>query len=386
MLLIHGKGETVNEDSLQRLESYLDKYQPSFVIYDEFTFNAEDVIQARDRFSQLAQEYGCNIVLATNDNDEKIVDNTYIDQLREKFEAQKEESDGDKFIFAFGEENGYFQGVPTHSYTLPKNTDFEGILSKLYHRKDDGNYYDFDGNRKWAKTREELSLAGIVYEDVSDEHIGRLKDRDSYKSVFMFQYNNTPNQLSEDSLKNGSDDNIVFKKTSPEDVYVGSDYSKDDFEANSVGFYFGSDGSIYAFPKQWEDVPVHRIPNTNIGVSICGEVNHIKPEHLKCIGLLLNPSRENDDPFMRARTSIYAEQPFEEATRYLGEMNERTEKMVRKVSLYLGKNHDFCCDNGITVARTDSRSASSGLMCLPNGLKVLQYTPSKDYSYIKLDA
>jgi len=385
MLLIHGKGETVNEDSLQRLESYLNRYQPSFAVYDEFTFNAKDVIQAKDRFSQLAKKYGCDIVLAANDNNERIVDNNYIDELRQKFEAQKEESDGDKFTFTFGEENGYLPGISTHSCTLPKNTDFEEMLSKRYHRKDDGNYYEPDGNRKWTETKKQLSLAEITHEDVSDEHIGRLKDRDSYRPAYMFQTNNISNQLSEDSVKNSSDDNIVFKKTSPEDVYVGSDYSKDDFEADSVGFYFGRDGSTYAFPKQWEDVPVHRIPDTNTGVSICGEVNNIKPEHLEGISLLLNPSRENDDPFMRARTSIYAGQSFEEATGYLGEMNERTKEMVREVSPYIGENHDYCRNNGVTVARTDSRSESSSLMCLPNGLKILQYEPNEDYSYISLD-
>ncbi|MBN2065998.1 MAG: hypothetical protein JW771_04220 [Candidatus Thermoplasmatota archaeon] len=367
MLLIHGNGETCNEDALQRLEQHLEKYRPNFAIYDEFTFNAHDVIQAKERFSQFAQKYGCNIVLATNDKEEALVDT---EKQRANFEEQKKSARDGFFYFSPNPEAEYLPGLPSCLMQLPSSLSFDEFLKTHYHRKDDGNHYEFKGNRKWATTREELCLAGITHEDVSDEHIRNIWEDRAYEERVVKEPD--------------SKGNIQYRFVRGE--FRGSDYTKDDFEANSVGFYFGSDGSIFAFPKQWEDVPVHRIPNTNIGVSICGEVNYVKPEHLEDIDILLNPSRENDDPFMRARTSIYAGQSFLEATEYLGKIDERTQEMVKKVSTYIGHNHDFCRDNNIIVTRADGKSASSGLMCLPKGLKVLRYAPNDDHSYIKLDA
>lgn len=75
----------------------------------------------------------------------------------------------------------------------------------------------------------------------------------------------------------------------------------DDYIPETVGVYVDPSGFIYVFPKTWERMPVHRIPNTNIGVTICGEINNIKPEHLEGVRILYNPSREGDDPFLRFR-------------------------------------------------------------------------------------
>ena len=71
---------------------------------------------------------------------------------------------------------------------------------------------------------------------------------------------------------------------------------------DSIGYFFGKNGETYAFPKSHEH-PLHLIPNTKMAVTICGEINHITPELLKKldINLILNPSREADDPYLRFR-------------------------------------------------------------------------------------
>lgn len=73
----------------------------------------------------------------------------------------------------------------------------------------------------------------------------------------------------------------------------------------SVGIYIDPTGFAYVFPKTFYMKhiynPVHRIPNTSIGVTICGEIGQIKPENLEGINILFNPSMEGDDPDLRNR-------------------------------------------------------------------------------------
>ncbi len=79
------------------------------------------------------------------------------------------------------------------------------------------------------------------------------------------------------------------------------DVAPNDGRIETVGFYFGADGFIYAFPKAWEIKPMHRIPETNIGVTICGEIHDLKPEDLEGVDVIYNPSREGDDPYLKYR-------------------------------------------------------------------------------------
>ncbi len=69
---------------------------------------------------------------------------------------------------------------------------------------------------------------------------------------------------------------------------------------DSVGIFVGKNGYVFAFPKNFGNLEtgncVHRIPGTSIGVTICGEINHIKPRELEGITVLYNPSEEYDDP------------------------------------------------------------------------------------------
>lgn len=79
----------------------------------------------------------------------------------------------------------------------------------------------------------------------------------------------------------------------------------DEHKPETIGVFVDKTGFVYVFPKTWHlkevHKPVHRIPNTKIGVTICGEIGHIKPEDLEEINVLYNPSREGDDPYLKFR-------------------------------------------------------------------------------------
>jgi len=81
-----------------------------------------------------------------------------------------------------------------------------------------------------------------------------------------------------------------------------------DYQPETIGFYVSKNGFTYAFPKTWhrEEVhnPVHKIPDTTIGITICGEIGHIQPQDLEGINILYNPSREGDDPSLKYRMMV----------------------------------------------------------------------------------
>ena len=69
-----------------------------------------------------------------------------------------------------------------------------------------------------------------------------------------------------------------------------------DFIPESVVLFFRGDGTKYAFPKfPQNESSVHKIPGTKVGVTICGEINHIKAEDLEGLQVLYNPAEEADD-------------------------------------------------------------------------------------------
>jgi len=79
----------------------------------------------------------------------------------------------------------------------------------------------------------------------------------------------------------------------------------DEHKPETIGVFVSKTGFTYVFPKTWhlKEVhrPVHKIPNSKVGVTICGEIGHIKPEDLENIDILYNPSREGDDPYLKFR-------------------------------------------------------------------------------------
>lgn len=66
--------------------------------------------------------------------------------------------------------------------------------------------------------------------------------------------------------------------------------------AQSIGFYFDASGISHAFPKQWDEKPVHPIPGTDIGVSICGEIIYVDKKNSKGLSCIYNPAKEGDSP------------------------------------------------------------------------------------------
>jgi len=80
---------------------------------------------------------------------------------------------------------------------------------------------------------------------------------------------------------------------------------------DSIGIFVGKNGLTFAFPKSWHKKPVHKIPNSKVGVTICGEIGTIKPEDLEGINILYNPSQEADDRYLKFRMlQRYGNQPL----------------------------------------------------------------------------
>lgn len=77
------------------------------------------------------------------------------------------------------------------------------------------------------------------------------------------------------------------------------------------GIFVGKNGMTFAFPKSGDRKPVHKIPDTSIGVTICGEIHSIQPKDLEGVSILYNPSREADDPLLKFRMlQKYGDQPL----------------------------------------------------------------------------
>jgi hypothetical protein len=161
---------------------------------------------------------------------------------------------------------------------------------------------------------------------------------------------------------------------------------------DSVGYYFGKDGSVYAFPKTWEH-PIHPIPGTKTAVAICGEIGYLKPGQLEDldINVIYNPSRERDDPFLKYRMlglsnpnindeEIHAELMKNETFKKLAEGKEEQKQNYQNwfnkikaiikeqkdnPSNYVRNINETLMQRGITVIRSDGETTSGVLNPLP---------------------
>ena len=179
----------------------------------------------------------------------------------------------------------------------------------------------------------------------------------------------------------------------------------DEAEPETVGLFISRKGTSYLFPKTWQrsDVhrPVHRIPGTKIGVTICGEIHEIKPEDLEGIDVLYNPSREGDDIYARFRTlyeskkgkisrdqmvdllnlkKFLENEPSIETVKFFGEkmkLREEREKFVDekikvfsknalKNSMYVERIEELLSQKNIPVIRCDVGRGSGVLNKLPS--------------------
>lgn len=165
---------------------------------------------------------------------------------------------------------------------------------------------------------------------------------------------------------------------------------------DSVGYYFGKDGNIYAFPKTWEH-PIHPIPGTKTAVVICGEIGYLKPEQLEelDINIIYNPSREGDDPYLKYRMlglfnpnmtdeEIHAELMKNKTFKKLAEGGDKQKQNYQEwfnkikaiikeqkdnPSLYVRKINETLTRKGIIVIRCDGEK-TSGILNPLDGMKI----------------
>ena len=175
---------------------------------------------------------------------------------------------------------------------------------------------------------------------------------------------------------------------------------------DSVGYYFGKDGNVYAFPKTWEH-PIHPIPGTKIAVAICGEIGYLKPEQLEDldINVIYNPSRERDDPFLKYRMlglsnpnmtdeEIHAELVKNETFKKLAEGKEEQKQNYQKwfnkikaiikeqkdnSSNYVRNINETLMQKRITVIRSDGEK-TSGVLNPLRGMKIDELEYQQDYA------
>lgn len=84
---------------------------------------------------------------------------------------------------------------------------------------------------------------------------------------------------------------------------------------DSIAIFFGRDGNNFAFPKLWENSPIHIVPNRNIGITICGEVNYLTSDKTQGLSIIYNPSRERDDIQLTQRMNVIANRTDKETDR-----------------------------------------------------------------------
>lgn len=172
---------------------------------------------------------------------------------------------------------------------------------------------------------------------------------------------------------------------------------------DSVGYYFGKDGKVYAFPKTWKH-PIHSIPGTKTAVAICGEIGYLKPEQLKNldINMIYNPSKERDDPFLKYRMlglfnpnmtdeEIHAELMNDKIYRGLAERKDEQKQSYQNLfnkikaiireqkdnpSMYVRNLKEILAQKGIVVIRSDGEK-TSGVLNPLHGMKIeeLKYNP-----------
>ena len=147
------------------------------------------------------------------------------------------------------------------------------------------------------------------------------------------------------------------------------------FPPGSMGILFNYDvkqenNKVYFFPKLPEKTgEIFRIPETKIGVVICGYIHSLTDEHIKNYDFILNVSAEGEDQFALWRIEYSNGKSFEELKeRVPGYVpREDSEKItLLKSTLYLRK---FDENTTTQFVRSDYNLISSGLLNIVNGYK-----------------
>ena len=153
------------------------------------------------------------------------------------------------------------------------------------------------------------------------------------------------------------------------------------FPSDSMGILFNYDvkqenNKVYFFPKFPETTgEIFRIPETKIGVVICGYIDYLTDEHIKYYDFILNVSAEADDQFALWRIEYSNGKSFEELkervpgyykSKWYVPREDSEEITLRKSTLYLRK---FAENTPTQFVRSDYNLNSSGLLNIVNGYK-----------------
>jgi hypothetical protein len=192
---------------------------------------------------------------------------------------------------------------------------------------------EFEGSPKFESREKEpaldLKIVSLNYCSTVDEMVERIaaaKQEEEIDSVVLGEYNfkveEVVSQL--EKIKEAAQKNNASIIMAPDNQF-GRDVSwgqikkefqekgatteettmPDEHNPETIGVFVDKTGFVYAFPKTWHlpevHKPVHKIPNTKIGVTICGEIGEIQSADLENINVLYNPSREGDDPYLKFR-------------------------------------------------------------------------------------
>lgn len=143
-----------------------------------------------------------------------------------------------------------------------------------------------------------------------------IKDLD--KLVDFAKNNQTDIVLAPDNRRKNLDWGQLKKELQESKIAIEEENVPDDDKPESVGLFIRKDGFVYAFPKSWKQKPIHKIPDTNIAVTICGEIGTIRPEdieNLEGVDIIYNPSLEGDDGDLKFRIlQKYGEKPLTKET------------------------------------------------------------------------
>lgn len=199
----------------------------------------------------------------------------------------------------------------------------------------------------------DLNIVSFNHCDSIDQMIDTVKKaflENQIDTVILGEYNFTVNEILEEIEKiqnlakekeidiilapdnNESGQKLTWNELKQElhDSNVDTEQTSLDnnYKPETIGIFIGKNGLTYAFPKTWhrKEVhnPVHKIPGTSVGVTICGEIRHIKPEDLDGVTILYNPSREGDDPYLKYRMLL----------KYKNATKEDISKALRQESQY----------------------------------------------------
>jgi len=178
------------------------------------------------------------------------------------------------------------------------------------------------------------------------------------------------------------------KNVTPENAAFGGNYSPD-----SIAFLVGNDGQSYCFEKSWQKRPLHIVDGRKIGITICGEINHldrIDPKLLEGLRVILNPSAEGDDVWLRGYNMVKSGCPEDElcaAYMWMTRTPQDKEKFLKKAgeeSFYIKYYVPVLEEYGLPVVRCDTFNCS-GMLYLPENFSLKSYNANQSQGYTLLD-